>query len=236
MGRVAYLLVLVLPVLTGVARAAPDNIPSAAPIFSDDPDADAARRHYERGLRAYDRADFAGAIREFELARSLKPSAAFDYNIGRCFDRLERWSLAADAYVRYLAAEPAAPNGAALRERLRVLRARAQLGDEQTATAALQLAATRRRGRIAGWTLGGLALAFAGGGLGAYLSPRSAYDAKAHDCRNGCAEADVAALRSQVHRAEVASAALFGVAGALAVADVVVWAVAGRAQRPRGDR
>jgi len=92
----------------------------------EDPDTQAARRHFQRGQELYDLEKYDEAEREFETAKSLKPNPAFDYNIGRCFDRLERWSEAADAYQRYLDANPSVSGAAELKERIALLRARAQ--------------------------------------------------------------------------------------------------------------
>jgi tetratricopeptide (TPR) repeat protein len=89
-----------------------------------DPDTQAARRHYDRGLKLYDQEHYEEAAREFQTAKEMRPTPAFDYNIGRCYERLERWKDAADAYDRFLAGTPAAEDTAALRTRVAVLRER----------------------------------------------------------------------------------------------------------------
>jgi tetratricopeptide (TPR) repeat protein len=109
-GRV----VVVLVALGGVAHADGAN----------DPDLQAARRHFERGLELYRADNYEAAVVEFRTAAELRPSPAFDYNIGRCYDRLERWQEAADAYQRYIDAAPNAPEAVELRERIATLRVR----------------------------------------------------------------------------------------------------------------
>jgi hypothetical protein len=238
-GRSAVRVVLAaLSLLAFAARAAAEEPPavpppSVAPPFSDDPDSDAARRHFEVGLKHYDAARFTDAIREFDLARQLKPSPAFDYNIGRCHERLEAWGAAADAYTRYLSSEPRAANAAALRTRLEVLRARAQVGAETADLAAVQLARVHHRARIAAWTLGGVTLALAGAGLGAYLAPLSDYREAERACRGGCPASSLRELDNDVRRAEIIAATLWGAAGVAAVADVVLWTLDLRDRRAR---
>ena len=91
-----------------------------------DVDEELARRHFSAGLQNYTAHRYAEAIREFEAARKLKPLPAFDYNIGRCHDLSEHWKEAAEAYERYLAASPNAPDAVSLRARVKVLRERAK--------------------------------------------------------------------------------------------------------------
>jgi tetratricopeptide (TPR) repeat protein len=61
-----------------------------------------AKRHSDRGRQLYDQGQFQAAMDEFLRARDEHSSPAFDYNIGRCLERLDRWGEAADAYERYL--------------------------------------------------------------------------------------------------------------------------------------
>ena len=62
---------------------------------------------------------------EFTAARVVKSSPAFDYNIARCHDRLERVAAAIEWYERFLEHAPDGPEQVTARERLGVLRARA---------------------------------------------------------------------------------------------------------------
>jgi hypothetical protein len=89
-----------------------------------DPDTTAARRHFEAGLVHYQVDDFRGALVEFEAARRLKPLPAFDYNIGRCHDRLEEYEAAVRSYRRYLDEAPGASDAPEVRARIGVLEER----------------------------------------------------------------------------------------------------------------
>src|SRR5262249_13805170 len=115
------------------------------------------------------------------------PLPAFDYNIGRCSERLERWAAAAAAYERYLAAQPDAEDAVEIRQRIDILKARA--GKQRPKLAQRPLPAgtkpadvpaptlVKRSRRPAAWgpwlSLGvGLVL----GGTGTYFSVRTLDD------------------------------------------------------------
>jgi tetratricopeptide (TPR) repeat protein len=101
---------------TGTAWGAP----------TDDPDTEVARRHFVAGVSAYDRADYETALREFRTAQRARPRPAFDFNIGRCLDRMERYAEAIEAYQRFAAAAPDDPEAAEARARVTTLQARLQ--------------------------------------------------------------------------------------------------------------
>src|SRR5436309_2186453 len=104
-----------------------------APARADDPDTEIARRHFGKGSELYKKGDYAGALKEFQSARVIKPAPGFDFNIARCLDRLERWNDAIVAYERFVATatNPAEKNEA--KERVRILRARVAAGaDNET--------------------------------------------------------------------------------------------------------
>jgi len=99
---------------------------AAAPVKAQPiaPDEEIARRHYARAVQLYDDGRYAEAIEEFERARTYAPRPELDYNVARCFDRLEQAPQAIAAYQRYLDAAGASPAQAAVRERIAVLRTR----------------------------------------------------------------------------------------------------------------
>jgi tetratricopeptide (TPR) repeat protein len=111
-------------VLIGMALCLP-RIGRADPM--DDPDTTAARRHFDAGLHYYDHEDFKGALAEFQAARRSKPLPAFDYNIGRCYDRLEMYNEAIDLYERYLRAAPQSSDAAEVRGRIDALKERVKV-------------------------------------------------------------------------------------------------------------
>ena len=92
--------------------------PIAPPL---DTDTEIAKRHFEFGLKNYAAGDYAGALVEFKTARQVKPHPAFDYNIGKCEDRMEHIPEAIEAYQRYLAAMPDAPDAPELTRRVAML-------------------------------------------------------------------------------------------------------------------
>ncbi len=97
---------------------------SGAALAEEDPDTEAARRHFKQAMERYDARDYAGALGEFQTARELKPAPQFDYNIGRCYDRMERYEEAADAYRRFLAASPEDEDAPSVRARIEQLEKR----------------------------------------------------------------------------------------------------------------
>jgi tetratricopeptide (TPR) repeat protein len=109
--------------------------PPAATI---DLDTEAARRHFQSGLASYNEGNYQAACAEFETARRIKALPALDFNIARCYERLERWGDAADAYERFLAARTPDADPS-LRGRIAVLRDRALA---KTVTAAVPTTAT----------------------------------------------------------------------------------------------
>ena len=98
---------------------------AALPARAEDPDTEIARRHFIAGAKLYNDARYEEAISHFIAARVVKSSPAFDYNIARCHDRLERVAAAIEWYERFLEHAPDGPEQVTARERLGVLRARA---------------------------------------------------------------------------------------------------------------
>lgn len=82
--------------LLGVARASADTTE--------------AKKHYERGMKAYNLQDFKGALHEFQSAYVEMPDPAFLFNIGQAQRQLGEYDAAAKSYRIYLANQPDAPN------------------------------------------------------------------------------------------------------------------------------
>jgi tetratricopeptide (TPR) repeat protein len=82
---------------------------SAPALALDDPDTEVARRHFEKGRGFYDAKDYRHALDEFQAARRAKAAPGLDYNIARCYDRLEDYRSAVRHYQLYLDAKPDAP-------------------------------------------------------------------------------------------------------------------------------
>jgi tetratricopeptide (TPR) repeat protein len=63
---------------------------------------------YERGQKNYRLANYEEALVDFKEAASLYASPDFQYNIARCYEKLERYDEAILAYETYLRAKPEA--------------------------------------------------------------------------------------------------------------------------------
>jgi tetratricopeptide (TPR) repeat protein len=82
-----------------------------------------ARLLFEAASRAFADARYDTALARFREAYTLSARPALLYNIGQCADRLRRDDEALEAFERYLAAMPDAPNAAEVRTRIAALRA-----------------------------------------------------------------------------------------------------------------
>jgi hypothetical protein len=91
---------------------------------ADTPDTEIARVHFERGKDRYAAGDYVGALKEFQAARKVHPAPALDYNIARCFDRLELQADAITAYQQYLLSEENPPDADIVRQRIEILKTR----------------------------------------------------------------------------------------------------------------
>lgn len=240
--RLAVSLSLTLLLLSSVASAQPTM----------DPDTEVARREYGAGAALYESGKYELALEKFRAAEKIDPSPDFDYNIARCLDRLGRWQEAADSYERFVQARPDAPETAGLRERIRVLRARAPStpspppaapsspsppkpppnASRATTPALTRGASSARRLRLAAWIVGAGALGLAAAGAGVYGSAYSDYAARRDACQGRCSPASLTGLRSTVESAQIGSGVLFGLAGAALIADVVLWTLSSRAHSP----
>jgi len=97
----------------------------ASPALAlDDPDTEVARRHFEKGRTFYDGHDYRHALDEFQAAKRAKPAPGLDYNIARCYDRLEEYDHAVEHYQLFLTARPDAPDAAEIKERIATLKSR----------------------------------------------------------------------------------------------------------------
>jgi tetratricopeptide (TPR) repeat protein len=211
----------------------------AAPALAQiDPDTEIARRHFERGTEHYDAGRYDEAVREFEAAREVRASPAFDYNIARCYDRLERVEEAIAAYRRYLSSGQSDEESAEAAARIAVLRERLArraptppptVAPPPPAAPPPPIAVTssppskRRQWLGAGVALGAGGVAFLGAGLGLYLGVGPEYDRLSQTCAPSCAKDSWRGLQAT----EQAGIALLSIGGALVVADVIIW-IAGR--------
>ena len=214
---------------------------SVASADAQSPDEEVGRREYAAGVVAYDRGDYPVALGRFTAAKEARPLPAFDFNIARCLDRLGRWHEAADAYERFLAAKPDAPNAAELRTRMSELRARrgdtgAAVGERVPATVSREIeppprGAPRPRLRLAaGLVLGGAVLAGVAGGV-LYGTTYHDFTQRRASCHDQCAPIETQAFRDSVNGRVIGAGVLWGVAGVALVADVALWIVDSKQHR-----
>jgi tetratricopeptide (TPR) repeat protein len=183
----------------------------------DDPDTEAARRHFQRASELYDAHRYREAVREFEVAKKLKPLPEFDFNIGRAYDRLEDWPHAIEAYQQYLLRARNEADIAEVRARLAVLQAR--VPQSPTATPE-QDDARRARLRIAAYVDGSLALAAAIAGAGLVGSVNASYNSLHQVCSTRpCTPSDWHDAQTRA----TAAYALFAVAGAAEIVDIALF-------------
>ena len=117
-ARLPSIIVLALLLLVAIA-------PRAARAGDPDPEIEVAKKHFRLGAQFYENGDYANALNEFETAKRVKPLPAFDYNIGLCYDRLERYTEAVAAYERFMAGTPDPFEAEEARARIKVLKERA---------------------------------------------------------------------------------------------------------------
>lgn len=73
-------------------------------------DVQEAKKHYERGTRAFNLQDWKGALAEFQRAYVEQPDPVFLFNIAQAQRQLGQSDAASKSYRLYLANAPDAPN------------------------------------------------------------------------------------------------------------------------------
>jgi tetratricopeptide (TPR) repeat protein len=209
----------------------------------DDPDTEFARKKFAEGTAAYGEADYPRALAAFEAARRARPAPAFDYNIGRCHDRMGSWAEAIAAYERWLASSPPEADAREIRDRVAALRER--LKEPAPVTPVVKPAvppqvaappvapppAPASRSRlVAPVVVGAVALAAGAAAIGLGVTVDADY--RRLDGPEGCRPC----APSQWSGVEARAGAFYGIlaiAGAAAIADVVLWIWAVRRPRER---
>jgi hypothetical protein len=125
-------LTLALPLL---ARAqASLSTPANPPATQSESEANVAkaRMHFLLGMQFFEVRAYRDAIREFELATTIAPSADVWFNIGRAREELGEDEQAKAAFERYLRDRVDAPDAEAVRARLRMIQQRIIIGQRNT--------------------------------------------------------------------------------------------------------
>jgi tetratricopeptide (TPR) repeat protein len=176
-----------------------------------DSGAEEARRHFNLGRELFRSQQYREAIEEFEIARSAKQLPAFDYNLARCYEELGEIDEAIAAYERYLSstiAEDADEVRRRIAELSQVRRPKPRKRPSLVAPAVVA-------------AVGGAVLVTGVALVGSVAADYSAAD-------SSCAPRCNPSLGSDLEKRNEGGIALLAIAGALAVADAVLWAV-----RPR---
>jgi tetratricopeptide (TPR) repeat protein len=178
----------------------------------EDPDLLLARGHFRRGQAYYEAGDFTHALAEFRAAGAQKHLNQFSYNAAVCEERLGHVDEAIADYREFLASSIDEHANADVRVRVaRLERVRKPLPTRVRYAAPIALTTT--------------AVALAGVGAGLLGWVASDY----HPLVDAYRAAPSQALTDRAHTLEGradASYALFGVAGGLALAGIVTWAIA----------
>lgn len=114
--------------LPRVAQAGPSELPTVTDDPDDetkeDPQLERAMKAYELGQAAYNAADYDAALGHFQEAASLYGSPDFQYNIGLCYEKLDKPEEAIRAFEVYLRAKPNAEDRAQVEDRIEEQRQR----------------------------------------------------------------------------------------------------------------
>src|SRR5262245_12825211 len=88
-------------------------------------DVKASHQYYDLGAQAYEKGDYAAALRAFEAAWAEAPNPELQFNIARCHEHMFQWDSAAEAYETYLKAKPDASDAYEIKARIAELHRRA---------------------------------------------------------------------------------------------------------------
>jgi tetratricopeptide (TPR) repeat protein len=125
--------------------SAQEAAPAAAAPASDDQAMAQAKQHFEAGRAAYNAGDYAGSIREFKQAETLRPSPILDYNIGLANEKLGKRRVAVKYYRKYLELQPNAANKDEVNGRISALDA--AIAQQPSAAAQAQPGGTAPQGQ-----------------------------------------------------------------------------------------
>jgi tetratricopeptide (TPR) repeat protein len=232
---------LVLPPVHAEA-APPKSQPEAEPEAEDeappeDPNYERAVEAYRRGTELYNEAKFEEALEAFQEAATLYASPDFQFNIAKCYERLNKYEDAIRSYELYLRTAEDSGDRAVIEASIADLKRRIEERDAAEAEAnknpePVDTGPKKPPGRalvITGGALLGIGAAVAlGGGLG-FGIPVSSANGKLGDVAGGnpdgltFAEADELANKAQMN--QTLELVMIGVGGALVVTGAALLGV-----------
>lgn len=201
-----------------------------------------AREAFTRGTELYGQAKFEEALEAFLDAQSLYPSPDFHYNIGQCYESLEKYEEAIRAYKSYLRGSPDAEDYASVESKIERLERTAEERANENAGPSVdeqKQAKTSKALVISGAAVIGVgaAGALATGvafGLQARSLSQQVDDINAGSNPDELTLAEVEDLDARGRRAEVLQIVGVGVGGGVAVVGAILLAV-GLKKRPKPD-
>jgi Tetratricopeptide repeat len=96
----------------------------SVPAQAGEGDKAVARAHYETATRLYEVREYADALKEYKAAYVAKPDAAFLFNIGQCYRKMDKNAEALDFFQQFLKKSPSDdPNREQVEARIRNIQA-----------------------------------------------------------------------------------------------------------------
>lgn len=109
-------------------RAAGAQTPPAGPSTAERAE---ARRHFQQGVAAYTRGEWAVALEEFQSAYRLAPHPSVRVNMAHCYAHLDRPVEAITHFEQFLAESPSAQTAQTAQVEARIAELRARVGEVQ---------------------------------------------------------------------------------------------------------
>jgi tetratricopeptide (TPR) repeat protein len=221
--------------------------PSELPTVTDEPtpppedeprdDANLARamEAFQSGSENYNKAKYDVALRDFLEAASLYASPDFQYNIGLCYEKLDKPEEAIAAFETYLKTKPDAPDRANVEDRVARLKQtalarKADGGKKDTPSGKPEKSKAARPMLITGDVLTGVGIVvMVAGGVGFGVAARGK-SKQLDEVQNGGNPDDLTfeeaqALEKEGKKLETIQISMLAVGGAVLVAGVALVAV-----------
>ncbi|MFO0634226.1 MAG: hypothetical protein U0168_15370 [Nannocystaceae bacterium] len=191
-----------------------------------------AMEAFARGSDNYNGARYQEALRDFLEAASLYASPDFQYNIGLCYEKLDKAEEAIRAFETYLKTKKDVPDRANVEDRIRRLRAELERPTEPEPKPGPEPKPPRDRSRplvISGAALTAVGAAVAlGGGIGLGIAAKRKSD-ELDDIQAGNPQrqsfAQAQTLQDQGKALELGQIAIAAAGGAIAIVGVALLAV-----------